>query len=157
VLITAKRDYSDTLPSFNLAFDLANDLVLRAGAAKVMSRPALGTLTPGGTVNVSGNNRVATLGNPNIDPTRAKNYDLGLEWYFAPESMLALALFYKDIESRPQGLTVTNQVFTGNPFGIPDNVAVAACGTLPNCARRTCRSGPSTRRSTARAVNLKGF
>ncbi|HZF15074.1 MAG TPA: TonB-dependent receptor [Steroidobacteraceae bacterium] len=156
VLITAKRDYSDTLPSFNLAFDLANDLVLRAGAAKVMSRPALGTLTPGGTVNVSGNNRVATLGNPNIDPTRAKNYDLGLEWYFAPESMLALALFYKDIESRPQGLTVTNQVFTGNPFGIPDNVAVAACGTLPNCAPdlpiwtfNTTINGPGG--------NLKGF
>jgi TonB-dependent receptor len=156
VLIVAQRDYADTLPSLNLALDLTDQMVLRFGAAKVMSRPALGTLTPGGTVNVSGNNRVATLGNPNIDPTRAKNYDLGFEWYFAKESLLALALFYKDIESRPQGLTATNQVFTGNPFGIPDSVAIAACGALPNCAPdlpiwtfNTTINGPGG--------NLKGF
>jgi iron complex outermembrane receptor protein len=132
--IKADREYDDTLPSLNLALDLTDEIVLRASAAKVMSRPALGTLTPGGTVNVSGNNRVATLGNPLIDPTRAKAYDLAFEWYFAPESLVSVALFYKDIQSRPQGISLTSQVFTGNPFGIPDNVAVAACGTLPNCS-----------------------
>ena len=31
-------------------------------------------------------------------------------------------------------MTLNDQVFTGNPFGIPDSVAVAACGSLPNCA-----------------------
>jgi TonB-dependent receptor len=134
VSIRAERDYTDTLPALNVAYDLTEELVLRLGAAKVMSRPALGILTPGGTVNVSGNNRVAALGNPNIDPTRAENYDLGLEWYFARESLLSLALFYKDIESRPQALSLTSQVFTGNPFGIPDSVAVSACGALANCA-----------------------
>jgi TonB-dependent receptor len=99
-----------------------------------MARPALGDLTPGGTVNVSGNNRTATLGNPEIDPTRAKAYDLGVEWYFAPESLLSVAFFYKDIESRPVDTSLTDQVFTGNPFGIPDSVAIAACGATPNCA-----------------------
>jgi iron complex outermembrane recepter protein len=131
LLIRAERDYTDTLPAMNLALDLTDELIVRLGAAKVMSRPALGTLTPGGTVNVSGNNRVIQLGNPGIDPTRATNYDLGLEWYFARESLLSLALFYKDIESRPQQLSLSNQVFTGNPFAIPDSVAIAACGALP--------------------------
>jgi iron complex outermembrane recepter protein len=133
-LIKAEREYNDTLPALNLAYDLTDDIVMRASASKVMSRPALGTLTPGGTVNVSGNNRVAALGNPEIDPTRAKAYDLAFEWYFAPESLVSVALFYKDIESRPQQISLTGQVFTGNPFGIPDSVAVGACGTLPNCA-----------------------
>jgi iron complex outermembrane recepter protein len=134
VLIKAQRDYSDTLPSLNLSLNVTDEFIVRASAAKVMSRPNLGILTPGGGVNVSGNNRVATLGNPNIDPTRAKAYDMSFEWYFAQESLLSLALFYKDIESRAVGVTLTDQVFTGNPFGIPDSVAVAACGALPNCA-----------------------
>jgi iron complex outermembrane receptor protein len=134
VAITSEREYTDTLPSINLALDLTEDFVLRVGAAKVMSRPALATLTPGGTVNVGGNNRVAALGNPLIDPTRATNYDLGLEWYFARESLLSVALFYKDIKTRPQQISLTNQVFTGNPFGIPDSVAVAACGNIANCS-----------------------
>jgi iron complex outermembrane recepter protein len=132
--IRSERDYTDTLPAANLALDVTDEFIVRLGAAKVMSRPALGILTPGGTVNVSGNNRVATLGNPGIDPTRATNYDLGLEWYFARESLLSLALFYKDIESRPQGISLTNQVFTGNPFAIPDSVAIAACGAIANCS-----------------------
>ncbi|HKZ72713.1 MAG TPA: TonB-dependent receptor [Steroidobacteraceae bacterium] len=134
VPITAEQKYSDTLPALNLALGVTDELIVRVGAAKLMSRPALGILNPGGTVNVAGNNRVATLGNPSIDPTRADAYDLGIEWYFARESLLAVALFYKDIESRPQGISLTNQVFTGNPFGIPDSVAVAACGSIANCA-----------------------
>lgn len=134
VAIESSREYSDTLPAINFALDVTDQLVVRVGAAEVMSRPVLNTLNPGGTVNVSGANRVATLGNPSIDPTRAKAYDLGVEWYFANESLLAVALFYKDIETRPQNVSLSNQVFTGNPFGIPDSVAIAACGALPNCA-----------------------
>ncbi len=134
VLIQAERDYTDTLPSLNLALDVTDDLVVRASAAKVMARPALGDLTPGGGVSVSGNNRTASLGNPHIAPTRAKAYDLSFEWYFAPESLLSLALFYKDIESRAVDSTLTDVPFTGNPFGIPDSVAIAACGAQPNCS-----------------------
>lgn len=156
LLIEAEHDYTDTLPALNLALNLTDRVVLRAAASKVMSRPGLGNVTPGGSVSVSGNNRTASLGNPNIDPTRAKAYDLGVEWYFAPESLLSVALFYKDIESRPVDLTLTDQVFTGNPFGIPDSVAVAACGATPNCAPdlpiwtfNTTVNGPGG--------NLKGF
>lgn len=132
--VTNERSYSDTLPSLNLALGVTDELILRAAAAKVMSRPALGLINPGATVNVSGANRTATAGNPNIDPTRADAYDISAEWYFAPESLLSVALFYKDIESRPQTSTVTGQVFSDNPFGLPDEVATAACGALANCA-----------------------
>ena len=134
LLIKAERDYTDTLPSLNLALDVTDDIVVRASAAKVMSRPNLGILTPGGGVSVSGNNRTANLGNPSIAPTRAKAYDLSFEWYFAPEALFSVALFYKDIESRSVGSTLTDVPFTGNPFGIPDSVAIAACGAQPNCA-----------------------
>jgi iron complex outermembrane recepter protein len=98
-LTTVSREYSDTLPSMNLAWDLSDDLLLRFGAAKVMSRPGLGNLTPGVSVSVSGGNRVVTGGDPFLDPFRAKTLDLGLEWYFAPESVLGAAIFYKDIDT----------------------------------------------------------
>ncbi len=91
--------YTDTLPSFNAAYSITDDLIWRMSAAKVMTRPGLGSLSPGGSVD-SFNYRV-TYQNPYLDPTRADAYDMSLEWYFAPESILSLAVFYKDIESSP--------------------------------------------------------
>lgn len=113
---TVKREYTDTLPSMNLAWDLNDDLVLRFGAAKVLSRPGLGNLTPGVSVSVSGGNRVVTGGDPFLDPFRAKTYDLGLEWYFAPESVLGAAFFYKDIDSFVQTSRETRPF---NSSGLP--------------------------------------
>jgi iron complex outermembrane recepter protein len=134
VAVTAQRDYSDTLPSLNVSLNVTDEIIVRASAAKVMSRPPLDALTPGFSVTVSGNSRTASIGNPGIDPTRAKAYDLGVEWYFARESLVSLALFYKDIESRAVSNTLSNQVFTGNAFGIPDSFATAACGATAGCA-----------------------
>jgi TonB-dependent receptor len=99
---TVDREYSDTLPSLNLVAELTPDFLLRFGAAKVMARPGLGSLTPGVTVNVSGGARTVSGGNPNLDPIRANTADLGVEWYFSEGAMLGLALFYKDIESAVQ-------------------------------------------------------
>ena len=113
---TVEREYSDTLPSMNLVWDLNDDLLLRFGAAKVMSRPGLGNLTPGVSVSVSGGNRVVTGGDPFLDPFRAKTFDLGLEWYFAPESVLGAAFFYKDIDSFVQTSRETRPF---NTSGLP--------------------------------------
>ncbi|HSX58724.1 MAG TPA: TonB-dependent receptor [Tahibacter sp.] len=113
---TVEREYSDTLPSANFVWDLSDDLLLRLGAAKVMARPGLGNLTPGVSVSVSGGNRVVTGGDPFLDPFRAKTFDLGLEWYFAPESVLGAAIFYKDIESFVQTSRETRPF---NTSGLP--------------------------------------
>ncbi|HEV7607308.1 MAG TPA: TonB-dependent receptor [Steroidobacteraceae bacterium] len=132
VLQEATNDYSDVLPSLNLVYDLSESLLLRFGASKVMTRPNLGQLTPGASVSVSGNNRTVSVGNPTLDPFRAKSYDLGVEWYFAPESLLSVAFFYKDVESFVQTLR-DQRTFTGNPYGLDDSVAVAACGATAGC------------------------
>ncbi len=95
--VSVTNTYDDTLPSLNVAFDLTDNTVLRFGASKVMSRPALGNLTPGGSV--SGFNYTVSYGNPFLDPFRANNFDASFEWYFDDESVFAAALFYKQIES----------------------------------------------------------
>ncbi len=131
--VTVHREYSDTLPSLNLAWDVSDDVVIRASVAKVMARPGLGSVTPGGSVTVSGNNRTVSSGNPLLDPTRATSYDFAIEWYFARESVLSAAFFYKEIDSFIATQS-TSRPFTGNPLGIPDSVAIAACGSIVGCS-----------------------
>jgi len=121
VLTTVERSYEDTLPSFNLVADVTPDFLIRFAAAKVMARPGLANLTPGVTVNVSGGNRVVNGGNPLLDPFRAKTADLSFEWYFAEESLLALGLFYKDIDSFVQTSRETRPYSTsGLPASLLD-------------------------------------
>lgn len=127
VLTTVTREYNDTLPSLNLVADLTDELLLRFGASKVMARPGLGNLTPGVTVSVSGGNNVVTGGNPLLEPFRATTYDLGLEWYFAEESLLSLGFFYKDIASFVQ---TSREIRPYNTSGLPDSLLVGT-GALP--------------------------
>jgi len=50
-----------------------------------------------------------------------------LEWYFHEGALFSVAYFYKDVESFVQTVR-EDRAFTGNPLGIPDSVAIAACG-----------------------------
>jgi TonB-dependent receptor len=132
VPVVVERDYSDTLPALNLILAPTDEFQIRFGAAKVMSRPNLGTLTPGATLSVSGANRTATAGNPLIEPFRANTYDLAFEYYFDRGALISVALFKKQVGTFVQTLT-TNGPFTGNPFGLPVSLAASACGATPSC------------------------
>lgn len=122
--VTVEREYTDTLPSVNLALEPITDVVLRASWAEVMTRPGLGSLTPGGSVDVF--NRVYTAGNPNLDPFRAKATDISAEWYFAEESLLSLAWFKKDIESFPSTIRID---VPWASLGLPDSLLATGPST----------------------------
>ncbi len=128
VLTHVSRDYTDTLPSLNLVAELAPDLMLRFGAAKVMARPGLSSLTPGTTLSLSSGHRYVNGGNPNLDPIRARTLDLGVEWYFQEGGLLGLALFHKDIESFVQG---TSTVMPFSASGLPASL-LDGTGVSPN-------------------------
>ncbi|MGH8175701.1 MAG: TonB-dependent receptor [Steroidobacter sp.] len=96
--LSIDNDYTDVLPSVNLAFDLTDDVLLRFGAARVMARPDYNRIAPTITA-LTPLLLTGTGGNPTLDPYRADQFDLSAEWYFAPESLLAAAIFYKDIQS----------------------------------------------------------
>lgn len=127
---TARRSYEDYLPSANIVFEPMRNLVLRLAAAEVMARPDLTSLPPGGTVSVSGATRTVSFGNPNLDPYRASTYDAAIEWYFQPGALLSVAVFQKDIRSFVQTVSQSGVTFTGNPYGLDDSIAIAACGNL---------------------------
>ncbi|MET3837405.1 TonB-dependent receptor [Brevundimonas sp. UYEF29] len=119
--VTIDNDYEDVLPSFNLALEPRDDVVIRLGAAKVMSRPTLGDLTPGGSVSPT--TRTVSYGNPLLDPFRATNYDFSVEWYFQNEGLLAAAVFYKDIDSFITSETVGTPY---NQLGLPNELLQGA-------------------------------
>lgn len=100
------RGYDDWLPSGNVAIDLTPDLVLRLSAAKVLSRPELGNLSP--TSGITATTRTGNVNNPFLEPIRADTFDAGLEYYFQPGSLFSVAYFRKNIKTYIQ--RVTSQV-----------------------------------------------
>jgi TonB-dependent receptor len=77
---------------------------------------------------MSGGSRAVSGGNPQLEPTKAKTYDLGLEFYFSDEAMLGLALYRKEINSHVQSLRET-KAFTET--GLPIQAAIDACTAGP--------------------------
>jgi TonB-dependent receptor len=133
--VTVEHEYSDVLPSLNLALDITPELVTRFAVAKVMSRPGLGNLTPGGAVNNAATPPNASIGNPYLSPYRATNYDLSLEWYPARGSILSGAIFYRDVKSYIQQ-TTSDEPFSNT--GLPDSYLAA--GQTPDTIYRVTNS-----------------
>lgn len=126
VTATVTRSYDDWLPSANLALYPTESTIVRFAVADVMTRPTLGSLTPGGSAD--GFNYRVTSGNPFLDPYRARNYDLSLEWYFAPQAVLSVAVFKKDVSTFTQSASITGATFaqTGLPASVLSPASPAA-------------------------------
>ncbi len=131
--IQATRTYDNVLPSLNLIWSLRDDFLARFSASRDLSRPNLTDLAASTSVTVSGTQFNVKTGNPNILPFLANAYDLSFEWYPAVGTMVALAPFYKQVLRFTSTQTV-NTVFNGNPYGVPNSLAIAACGSTPGCS-----------------------
>ncbi|MEP1445250.1 MAG: TonB-dependent receptor [Paraglaciecola sp.] len=124
--VTVNHEYSNTLPSVNLALEPNEELVLRASWAKVMSRPGLGNISPAGSITTFGEPKVNS-GNPFLAPFKADTIDLTAEWYFAEGALVSIAYFQKDIESFPETITT---VRNWQDLGLDDSLLGAQVGDL---------------------------
>ncbi|ODP37269.1 TonB-dependent receptor [Sphingomonas turrisvirgatae] len=106
-LVTAERSYDRWLPSANLVFDVTDTLLVRLAAAKTIARAGIGSLTPGGNLNVSGGNRTFSSGNPDLVPTESTNLDASVEWYPTRGAIYAVSAFQKDIGTFVQTLSTS--------------------------------------------------
>jgi len=121
------------LPSVHPGEVLREDFLTRFAVSRDLSRPNLTDLAASTAVTVSGTQFNVKTGNPNIQPFLANAYDVSFEWYPAAGTMLAVSPFYKDVLRFTSTQTV-NTVFNGNPFGVPNSLAIAACGSTPGCS-----------------------
>jgi len=91
------NDYVDILPSASFKFDVTKDWVVRAAASQTVSRPDYESLA--GPLSLTDSLLTGTASNPNLKPTRSSNFDIGTEWYYAPESYVGLTLFDMQMSS----------------------------------------------------------
>jgi TonB-dependent receptor len=131
--LTASRAYEDVLPALNLVWSLREDLLTRFAYSRAVARPNLTDVAASTSVTVSGTQFNVKTGNPSIDPFLANAYDLSFEWYPARGTIVSVAPFRKDVLSFSSTRTI-NTTFHGNPFGVPDSLAIAACGSTPGCS-----------------------
>jgi TonB-dependent receptor len=141
VLNVQDKTYTDVLPSFNFAYDLTEDLVLRGAASKVIARTGYGDLGQLGSLEFITQEYYDDRGqfgaeppgwygeggNKELEPYEATQYDLGLEWYFHPGSVVGVGLFRKNVKNfilpvvRDQELTIDGETVMVNDFSTRAN------------------------------------
>jgi TonB-dependent receptor len=93
--LTRNPSYLDVLPSVQLRFGLGQDSAIRVAYGRGIARPNFGDLPPTFSVDVS--NQKTSIGNPDLKPTHANNYDLLFEQYLKPLGVIQGGFFYKQL------------------------------------------------------------
>jgi len=103
---TQTSGYTEVLPSLTVIVDLNDNLLLRSGIFRGLSRPDPNAYGNGRAVqdNDIGNaftdlseaiNGISATGNPFLKPILSTNVDLGLEWYPNDDTVIAANLYWK--------------------------------------------------------------
>jgi TonB-dependent receptor len=90
-------DYQHILPSLNLKYALSDNLFARAAYYGAVVRPAFGDMAPVALFNDDRDE--LEMGNPNLKPYEADNYDLSIEYYPTKLAVLSAGVFYKSIDN----------------------------------------------------------
>jgi len=94
-LQTVSNDYDFFLPRINLAIRPNDQFVIRGSYTQDIRRPDFNDLNSAFTFDPSENAAVA-LGAPGLDPEEVDSFDIGVEWYFQPGSVLSIGYFNKE-------------------------------------------------------------
>ncbi|MFW6093342.1 MAG: TonB-dependent receptor domain-containing protein [Pseudomonadota bacterium] len=88
----------DVYPSLSLTWmpdRLAETFQIRAGYSETVTRPDLREITGASYVDPLTDHLV--FGNPDVRPSKLRNYDLRAEWFFENGDNLTVSAFYKDV------------------------------------------------------------
>ena len=103
-LVPTKRVFNNVLPSLNLRYELAKDMLLRGGASQTIGRQNYNVWAQGVTSpTCNGTTGICTVvgPNPNLKPLTSDNLDVNWSWYFARRSLVSVGYF----ESKIRGYT----------------------------------------------------
>jgi iron complex outermembrane recepter protein len=117
--VSSDGSYDKLLPSLNFTADLTDSIVFRGAASETLIRPGLTDLAYKRTASWSSFR--FTDGNPNLKPTYAKQWEVGLEKYLPEGGLLAVSYFSKTIEG------VVRSALTGT---VPNVVVYNANGSV---------------------------
>ena len=110
--IATSNSYTDILPSANLRFEFNGSLVGRASIYRAVVRPRVEEVA----FRVAIEDNEAEIGNPNLDPFRAWNFDASLAYYPTELGVISAGVFYKRIEDFIFVQVLDDFVFAGRTF-----------------------------------------
>lgn len=133
--VVGTGSYDNLLPALDFSIEPFENFKARVSFSRTLARPEYGNLFASVTANAPGRptalggEATGATGNPNLLPLISDNFDVSLEWYFAPSSYVSAGFFEK---------RVRNFVGSGqsrqNLFGLRDPSSGAA-GSRSGAAR----------------------
>ena len=97
--VAIDKDYDHWLPSINVRYEAAPDLILRAAAYRSIVRPGPFQQAPRIAVEEADDGeREGEFGNPDLRPAEAWNFDAAAEYYLSSNGAIFASLFYKSLD-----------------------------------------------------------
>lgn len=131
VSLREEFSYNELLPSLNAVVETSENVLVRGGVFRAISRPDPSDLGSGRsftTLNLdetTGDETIADFiggvisnGNPNLEPFTSWNYDAAIEWYPNPDSILSVGAYYKVFTGgfqnslQPETFTINGEAIT---------------------------------------------
>jgi outer membrane receptor protein involved in Fe transport len=154
----AKGSYSAFLPSFNLVWQVLDDLEIRGAVSRSMTRANPASMLPQLSGGGSGGDSYS-LGNPQLKPYYSTNIDLGANLYTGGEGYIGVGVFKKMMTGFPSNFSSTVKypwlaqygiIFAGNAAGS------SAYNNLKNLATAGgCWSDAAGSANTLDCVNIQ--
>jgi len=95
--VTARHSYANVFPSLQARYELEPKLLLRATYSSTIARPGFNQMNPSLAVDLGAPS--ATVGNPNLKPATANNFDVGVERYLPGGGIMSVDGFDKEISN----------------------------------------------------------
>ena len=108
--VSGSQTYTDLFPSVQIKYSLDSRTDARVAVTRGIARPDYASLAPSlqGTLGASQSDPSAlTVGNPNLKPQHAWNYDVLVEHFFPSVGVISGGVFYKQLTD-----FIFNQTFT---------------------------------------------
>ena len=113
--------YVKALPSVSLRYAFTNDTNLRLAYSRGLSRPDPQDIAQALTFSTAGSpgnlKNLVTLGNPNLKPETADNFDVLVEHYLNPFGIISAGYFYKRLSD-----PIVTQTFVLTNFSPAPNI-----------------------------------
>ena len=127
---TVSSTHNNVLPALNIAYSVQDDFILRGAASETIAFAPYNQEAPYTFTNDSV--LTGTGGNARLSPYKSNNFNFSAEWYFAPESILAASVFYKDVRNYIVNGVETERLFNSLFTSNPGQYAQLAAGNCDN-------------------------
>ena len=109
-----RNNYINLLPSLLLKWNVNDNYKVRISFTKTLSRPKYSALVP--SVNIKRSDNEITIGNSDLNPTVAYNFDLSTDYYFRSIGLVSAGIFYKKIDDFIVEQVSSNYEYLGNTY-----------------------------------------